>query len=44
MCRVQCASGPSTVPPFYGQLGGGTEITTGLPIDISDLPFIRFGG
>jgi hypothetical protein len=44
MCRVQCPSGPSTVEPYYGQPGGGTEITTEYPIDVGDLPFIRFGG
>ena len=44
MCRVQCPSGPSTVEPYYGQPGGGTEITTEYPIEVGDLPFIRFGG
>lgn len=42
MCRVQCPSGPSRVEPFYGQPGGGTEITTRFPIDVTDLPFIKF--
>jgi len=44
MCRVQCASGPSPVKPFYHQPGGGTEITTEFPIDISGLDFFPFGG
>lgn len=44
MCRVRCPSGPSPVEPFYGQPGGGTQITTGFPIGVKDLPFYRFGG
>lgn len=44
MCRIQCPSGPSIVEPYNGELGGGIEITTRFPIDVSDLPFIRFGG
>jgi len=43
MCRVQCPSAPSTVEPLFGQ-PGGIEITTEWPIDVSDLPFISFGG
>lgn len=36
-------SPPSIVEPYYGQPGGGTEITTENPIDVSDLAFILFG-
>ncbi|MDO8390244.1 MAG: RHS repeat-associated core domain-containing protein [Actinomycetota bacterium] len=43
MCRVQCPSSPSVVQPYNGQPGGGIEITTTSPIDITGLPFIRFG-
>jgi hypothetical protein len=42
MERVQEPSAPSTVEPYYGQPGGGTEITTEHPIDVTDLPFILF--
>lgn len=41
--RVLDPSSPSIVEPYYGQPGGGTEITTESPIDVSDLPFILFG-
>ena len=44
MCRVQCPSRPSTVEPYYGEPGGGTEITTEYPINVADLPFLRFRG
>jgi len=44
MCRVKCLSSPSKVEPYYGQPGGGTEITTEFPIDVSALPFKPFGG
>ena len=44
MCRVQCRSGASRVAPLNGQPGGGTEITTEWPIDVSGLPFNPFGG
>ena len=43
MCRATNPSAPSSVEPANGQPGGGTEITTTSPIDISDLPFVRFG-
>jgi hypothetical protein len=36
-------SEPSTVEPAYGQPGGGTEMTTESPIDITDINFIEFG-
>jgi RHS repeat-associated protein len=35
-------SAPSTVKPFYGQPGGGIEITTESPIDVSGFPFQLF--
>ena len=44
MCRVQCASGPSRVEPFYRQPGGGTEITTEFPINVGGLSFNPFAG
>lgn len=40
--RVQDPSAPSTVEPYYGQPGGGTEITTEYPISVEELPFILF--
>jgi hypothetical protein len=42
--RVLEPSPPSIVEPYYGQPGGGTEITTEFPIDVSELSFILFGG
>jgi hypothetical protein len=41
--RVSGLSEPSTVEPAYGQPGGGTEMTTESPIDITDINFIEFG-
>jgi RHS repeat-associated protein len=41
-CRVNCASGPSTVERAYGQPGGGTEYTTRSPISVRGLSFTRF--
>jgi hypothetical protein len=41
--RVLEPSPPSIVEPYYGQPGGGTEITTENPIDVGDLSFILFG-
>ena len=43
MCRVGCPSSPSVVKPYNGQPGGGIEITTNSPIDVTGLPFIHFG-
>jgi hypothetical protein len=43
MCRVSCPSSPSRVQPYNGQPGGGIEITTNSPIDVSGLPFTPFG-
>lgn len=43
MCRVSCPSSPSRVQPYNGQPGGGIEITTNSPIDVTGLPFIPFG-
>lgn len=43
MCRVQCPSSPSVVQPLNGQPGGGIEITTNSPIDVTGIPFIQFG-
>ncbi|MBO0806842.1 MAG: RHS repeat-associated core domain-containing protein [Actinobacteria bacterium] len=42
MERVPEPSAPSIVEPYYGQPGGGTEITTEYPIDVSGLPFLHF--
>ena len=42
-CRVSCPSPPSRVEPYHGQPGGGTEITTRSPIDVSGLMFRKFG-
>ncbi len=42
VCRIQCPTAPSTVRPTTKQPGGGIEITTTSPIDITDLPFIPF--
>lgn len=42
VCRVTCPSAPGRVEPYYGQPGGGTEITTEFPIDISGLTFRPF--
>ncbi len=44
ICRVRCAFGPSPVEPDFPYPGGGSEITTTYPIDVSNLPFLRFGG
>lgn len=41
-CRVTCPSAPGRVEPYYGQPGGGTEITTEFPIDIRGLIFRSF--
>lgn len=43
MCRVGCPSSPSVVKPYNGQPGGGIEITTNSPIDVTGLPFTHFG-
>jgi hypothetical protein len=40
--RVLEPSPPSIVEPYYDQPGGGTEITTGQPIDVRGIPFIPF--
>lgn len=42
MCRIKCPTGPSRVEPWNGEPGGGIEIITREPIDITDLPFRRF--
>jgi hypothetical protein len=42
MERVQEPSASAAVEPYYGQPGGGTEIPTGHPIDVTDLPFTLF--
>jgi hypothetical protein len=50
VCRVQCPVGPSPVQPWPAPPaqpiwpGGGSEITTTFPINVSDLPFNRLGG
>lgn len=43
LCRVDCPSPPSIVEPWNGHPGGGFEITTTSPIDVSDIPFVPFG-
>lgn len=43
LCRVSCPSPPSTVQPWGGSPGGGIEITTTSPIDITGLSFKTFG-
>ena len=43
LCRVSCPSPASTVQPWGGFPGGGIEITTTSPIDITGLSFKTFG-
>lgn len=43
LCRVSCPSPPSTVQPWGRFPGGGIEITTTSPIDITGLSFKTFG-
>ena len=43
LCRVDCPSPPSIVEPWNGYPGGGIEITTTSPIDVSDIPTVPFG-
>ena len=43
MCRVRCPSAPSVVEPFYGQPGGGLEITTPFKVPVVGLHFVPFG-
>lgn len=40
--RISEPSAPGPVQPWDGQPGGGTEITTGFPIDVGGLPFNLF--
>jgi hypothetical protein len=42
--RIQNLEGPSPIRPWPpgSATGGGTEYTTQTPIDVSDLPWIRF--
>jgi hypothetical protein len=42
MCRVQCRSAPGIVEPYYGQPGGGIEITTPFKVPVGGLRFIPF--
>jgi RHS repeat-associated protein len=42
VCRVKCPSPPSTVKEKYGEPGGGSEMTTIEPIDITGIPFTPF--
>ena len=43
VCRVSCPSPPSRVEPWDGYPGGGIEITTTSPIDVTGLTFKTFG-
>ena len=43
ICRVSCPSPPSPVDPWYSQPGGGIEITTTSPIDVTGLKFRTYG-
>ena len=42
--RLRDFSEPSVVEPAFGQPGGGTEMTTGNPINVGGIPFRTFGG
>lgn len=42
--RIDGLSEPSVVEPAFGQPGGGTEMTTGSPINVGGIPFRTFGG